>query len=73
MIRIAETLLTSPAVTLPTETFFPPGLWLDNVPTGIRCAGASADLAEHRQDISRAQSQSSQDAGPDHAEPIFAL
>lgn len=70
MIRIAETLLDKPGGYI-TNDIFPPGLWLDNVPNwefGVLVQ--VRDLARAmRQDISRAQSQSSEDADLIIAEP----
>jgi hypothetical protein len=70
MIRIAETLLDKPGGYI-TNDVFPPGLWLDNVPNwefGVLVQ--VRDLARAmRQDISRAQSQSSEDADLIIAEP----
>jgi len=70
MIRIAETLLDKPGGYI-TNDIFPPGLWLDNVPNwefGVLVQ--MRDLARAmRQDISRAQSQSSEDADLIIAEP----
>lgn len=70
MIRIAETLLDRPGGYI-TNDIFPPGVWLDNMPNwefGVLVQ--VRDLARAmRQDISRAQSQSSEDADLIIAEP----
>ncbi|UQG55605.1 MULTISPECIES: DUF2333 family protein [unclassified Marinobacter] len=70
MIRIAETLLDKPGGYI-TNDIFPPGVWLDNMPNwefGVLVQ--VRDLARAmRQDISRAQSQSSEDADLIIAEP----
>lgn len=72
LIRIAETLLDKPGGYL-TNDRFPPGLWLDNVPHWeygvlIQLRDMSRSL---RKDISRSQSQSTEDKDLTIAEPQF--
>ncbi len=72
MIRIAETLLDKSGGYLSND-IFPPGLWLDNMPSWEY--GALVQLRDlsraMRKDISRSQSQSSEDPDLVVAEPQF--
>lgn len=72
MIRIAETLLDKRGGYLSND-IFPPGLWLDNIPSWEY--GALVQLRDlsraMRRDISRSQSQSSEDPDLIVAEPQF--
>ncbi|MDX1818962.1 MAG: DUF2333 family protein [Marinobacter sp.] len=72
LIRIAETLLDKPGGYL-TNDIFPPGLWLDNIPSWEYGALVQVrDLARAmRRDIARSQSQSAEDPDPVVAEPQF--
>ncbi|WP_417598374.1 DUF2333 family protein [Oceanospirillum sp.] len=72
LVRIAETLLDKPGGYL-TNDRFPPGLWLDNIPSWeygvlIQLRDMSRSL---RKDISRSQSQSTEDKDLTIAEPQF--
>lgn len=72
MIRIAETLLDKRGGYLSND-LFPPGLWLDNVPNweyGVLVQLRDLSRAMRR-DISRSQSQSSEDPDLIIAEPQF--
>jgi hypothetical protein len=72
LIRIAEALLDKPGGYI-TNDISPPGFWLDNVPSwelGVLVQVRDLTRAM-RQDISRAQSQSSEDADLIIAEPQF--
>ncbi|MBD3658018.1 MULTISPECIES: DUF2333 family protein [Marinobacter] len=72
MIRIAETLLDKPGGYLSND-MFPPGLWLDNMPSweyGVLVQLRDLSRAM-RKDISRSQSQSSEDPDLTVAEPQF--
>ncbi|SFR60469.1 hypothetical protein SAMN05216203_1720 [Marinobacter daqiaonensis] len=72
MIRIAETLLEKPGGYI-TNDVFPPGLWMDNMPSWeygvlVQLRDFSRSL---RQNISRSQSQSAEDPDLTVAEPQF--
>ena len=72
LVRIAETLLDKPGGYLANDRF-PPGLWLDNIPSWeygvlIQLRDMSRSL---RKDISRSQSQSTEDKDLTVAEPQF--
>jgi hypothetical protein len=72
LIRIAETLLDKPGGYI-TNDIFPPGIWLDNMPSwelGVLVQVRDFTRAM-RQDVSRAQSQSSEDADLIIVEPQF--
>lgn len=72
MIRIAETLLDKPGGYISND-IFPPGLWMDNMPSWEY--GALVQLRDlsraMRQTISRSQSQSAEDPDLTVAEPQF--
>lgn len=72
LIYLAETLLDKPGGYL-TNDLFPPGVWLDNIPSweyGVLVQ--LRDLARvFRKDLSRSQSQSTEDADLTLAEPQF--
>jgi hypothetical protein len=72
MIRIAETLLDKPGGYLSND-IFPPGLWLDNIPSWEYGALVQLrDLARAmRRDIARSQNQSAEDPDLIVAEPQF--
>ena len=72
LIRIAETLLDKPGGYLANDRF-PPGVWLDNIPSWeygvlIQLRDMSRSL---RKDISRSQSQSTEDKDLTIVEPQF--
>lgn len=72
LIRIAETLLDKPGGYLANDRF-PPGLWLDNIPSWeygvlIQLRDMSRSL---RKDLSRSQSQSTEDKDLTVVEPQF--
>lgn len=72
MIRIAETLLDKPGGYISND-IFPPGLWLDNMPSweyGVLIQMRDLTRAMRR-DISRSQSQSAEDSDLVDAEPQF--
>ncbi|HTN34325.1 MAG TPA: DUF2333 family protein [Marinobacter sp.] len=72
MIRIAETLLDKPGGYLSND-IFPPGLWLDNIPSweyGVLIQLRDLSRAMRR-DIARSQSQSAEDPDLIIAEPQF--
>jgi len=72
MIRLAETLLDKPGGYLSND-IFPPGLWLDNMPSweyGVLVQLRDLSRAM-RKDISRSQSQSAEDPDLIIAEPQF--
>ncbi|PAV25382.1 hypothetical protein CF392_11320 [Tamilnaduibacter salinus] len=72
MIRLAETLLDKPGGYIRND-LFPPGIWLDNMPSwefGVLVQLRDMSRAMRR-DISRSQSQSSEDPDLTIAEPQF--
>jgi len=72
MIRVAETLLDKPGGYVSND-IFPPGLWLDNMPSweyGVLVQLRDLSRAM-RKDISRSQSQSAEDPDLTIAEPQF--
>ncbi|GAA3562773.1 MULTISPECIES: DUF2333 family protein [Marinobacter] len=72
MIRIAETLLDKPGGYISND-YFPPGLWLDNMPAweyGVLVQLRDLSRAM-RKDISRSQSQSAEDQDLVVVEPQF--
>ncbi len=72
MIRIAETLLDKPGGYISND-LFPPGIWMDNMPSweyGVLVQMRDLSRAM-RQDISRSQSQSSEDRDLVIVEPQF--
>lgn len=72
LIRVAETLLEKPGGYLSND-LLPPGVWLDNIPSwefGVLVQLRDMSRAM-RQDISRSQSQSSEDKDLVIAEPQF--
>lgn len=72
MIRVAETLLDKPGGYVSND-IFPPGLWLDNMPSweyGVLVQLRDLSRAM-RKDISRSQSQSAEDRDLTIAEPQF--